>query len=276
MTNYDWQNAIDLGKSFKVAFGEEVAIAITDLEVFKYYEPGNSLDHGIKTGDEIKEGTITFQVLRKTERVVTRISDTTYYGVAYLGMAAPIFNSNGQLIGSVGIFQPTTIQDELVDGAKKLEESLDVIGQTTSGLTAASEQLAASATNLSGQANSITDNVKKTDVVLNLIKDVASQTHLLGLNAAIEAARAGEQGKGFNVVAEEIRKLAARTTGSVKEISNTLTLIRTAIEELSEQIHQIAAVSEEQTASVQEISASVSDIFYMSKELNTIAEELNK
>ncbi|SHK12118.1 methyl-accepting chemotaxis protein [Desulforamulus aeronauticus] len=153
---------------------------------------------------------------------------------------------------------------------------LDVIAQTTSGLTAASEQLAASATNLSGQADSISNNVKKTDVILNLIKDVAAQTHLLGLNAAIEAARAGDQGKGFNVVAEEIRKLAARTTGSVKEITDTLTMIRTAIDELGEQIHQIAAVSEEQTASVEEISASVGEIFHMSKALYQIAEQLNK
>ncbi|HZF71181.1 methyl-accepting chemotaxis protein [Sulfuricurvum sp.] len=84
----------------------------------------------------------------------------------------------------------------------------------------------------------LTNSAHQISEVLSVIGDIANQTNLLALNAAIEAARAGEHGRGFAVVADEVRKLAERTQGSLTQTNATISMIVTSIEEATVQMGQ--------------------------------------
>ncbi|MGE7689629.1 methyl-accepting chemotaxis protein [Lysinibacillus sp. NPDC097214] len=201
--------------------------------------------------------------------------------------------------------------DHAVQGKNAIEHALSEIFKTEETFTTIVESFS----ELQKRVNDIEN-------VVTLINQIADQTNLLALNASIEAARAGEHGKGFAVVAQEVRKLAEGTVSALSEVSTNvhhlksysnevsvsitetteiikeatveakeslplLNAIVSAIEGINLDVTNTAAISEEQAAAIDEVSARMIEISSLqddirdyshntSRDIHALGKEINR
>lgn len=187
------------------------------------------------------------------------------------------------------------------ESAKAAQETAvkggDVVAKAIKGMMTVAETVKTSASTVEALGKSS----EQIGAIVEVINDIADQTNLLALNAAIEAARAGEQGRGFAVVADEVRKLAEKTTKATKEIADMIKTIQnetkgamasmhegtkqvtdgvrlaneagdalrhivSSVEKVSDLIRQTATAAEEQSTTAEAISTNVSGIASVAKE----------
>ncbi len=251
----------------------DVGVCIADCQKVLFYRPARTLDLKVAPGDALKAGSALYRAIQEKRRIIVHM-DASLYGVPYVAIGSPVFNEFNEVVGSVAISESTYRYETLKHMSGQINENIGIIASTSEEISAQTEEIAAASRTLTATVEKSHARVKDTDKVLGLIKAIAGQTNLLGLNAAIEAARVGEQGRGFGVVAEEIRKLAGTTAESIKNIDNIIKSVQTDSMNTQTQMAQIDQMISQITAAITQVTGSIQQLNAMSLKLSELADGL--
>lgn len=221
------------------------------------------------------------QISKSAEHIaagaIQQSEQTTDIAGAVEEMAKTIIETAGNTINA---------SDSARDAGGQAKTGVEKVLKSKEGM----QKIVESAKNTESIISSLANKTGQIGEITQVINEIADQTNLLALNAAIEAARAGEHGRGFAVVADEVRKLAERTSKATKEIADTITSIQKeaidaneSVREAGESVKSGMEMNEELATSLRNILDSSEGVISQieivaaaSEQQSTTAEEISR
>lgn len=255
-------------------FPEGAGLYLTDHEKIVSKQDSSkfsipNVNNGMMLGNE----TASMQAMKQNKMVALALPKDAY-GVPVMNVSYPLVDVDKKVIGAFGIMTPKETANMLQDISNNLNQNLSEIAAVVEELAASSTDIMSNQFNLSKNVSEVSGFLVSINEILTLIKEIADETKMLGLNAAIEAARAGDAGAGFSVVASEIRKLSDQSRETVARIRELTGNIGRKVQDTISSSELSMKSTEEQAAATQEVSASLQEITSMAHNLKEIARKL--
>jgi len=256
-------------------FPEGAGLFITDNEKFISRQGSSKFDVPyVQVGVKLSRDAVAFRVIKEKKMIIQKVP-REIYGVPVLVVSYPLFDSSNRVMGTFGIATPVQISDSLQTIAGKLNQNLREISAVIQELAASSSSIMSSQHKLNQNIEEVSEYLLNINEVSSLIKKIAEDTKMLGLNAAIEAARAGKVGAGFSVVATEIRKLSDQSRDTVTWIRDLTGNIARKIQDTKTSSEHSLKSTDQQAIATQEVSNNLQEITEMAHKLEEIALKLS-
>ncbi len=262
---------------FNSVIASDIGFSLFEGDTCTMYVPADNLDFGLVVGEKMKPGSVGEKCMIEKKRLTVEVSkEKSAWGIPYIACAIPFLDEHEEAVGCIVTTERIDKQYIIKNTADKLTSSSENLAQSLQELSMQSETIVSSSNEMRQSSDDLAVNIKSYESIIDHINSIASQTNILGLNAAIEAGRVGTIGSGFKVVADEVRKLAHNSSDAVKQIREIIFHIEKSFAEFGNHSQELESFIKNQAGIIQEIAASSEELTSMAQELNMLTNEVSE
>lgn len=246
-------------------------LVLSDLTHIRYYQEGD-IKLGLVQGHEVNKQSITYKTIETGDAIRQSVTkDQSRFGVAFNVISVPVLDEQRKLAGALTLILSREKEERIAIVSEELASSVTQMNDWAQHIAGSAMQLASSITEITTECQHVVEAVVDNSKVIDIVKNIADRSNLLGLNAAIQAAQAGEFGRTFGVVASEIRAMAEQSRQSSEQILKSMSSMKRKVDSMMKEMESESAATQEMASSIQEITAALQSLESMAIQLKELA-----